>query len=290
MSYEIIYDKQFIKLPDNNFIPMIYAGSSNCYEYSNKGNGCGRRSRSWFPTTFILDGNAFGTPEVMLANVAKVRKEYLERERNEPVSETEFDKNFGYYLGMYIRGNRHTTFGMYEGIFKTGIKKARTIEDLRTHNIFVNIHSYAYDMDKMKAAGLEPFSITPNTGEEFIRVYTEKKAEFSAKGYEVYVSMDADEWQMKQLRKEFVKNNPPKRIKKEKVITEEFVIRYPNHGYFARATRNGFRYTYYLSSGTLRLTSLAAAERKAKKLNERFFQKDFTVERIELLEPKTVLV
>jgi hypothetical protein len=289
MSYEIIYDKQFIKLPDNNYIPMIYAGSSNCYEWTGKG-GKERRSRSWFPTTFVLGGHAYGTPEAMLASVEKIRKEYFERERSEPVTEDKFNKNFGYYLGMYIRGSRNTTFGMYEGIFKTGIKKARTIEDLLSHNISVDIHSYAYDNDKMKAAGLEPFSIVPKTGEEFIRVYNEKKAEFGAKGYDIYVSMDADEWQMKQLRKEFKTANPSKRVKKEKVITEEFVIRYPNNGYFARATRNGFRYHYFLSTKTPRFYTLAAAEKKAKALNERFYQKDFVVERIELLEPKTVLV
>ncbi len=289
MSYEIIYDKQFVKLPNNNYIPMIYAGSSNCYESSNRGNGCGRRERSWFPTTSILDGYAFGTPELMLANVAKLRKDYLERERSEPVSETEFDKNFGYYLGVYIRGSRCTTFGMYEGIYKTGIRKALTVEELVQHNAFLNIHSYAYDEEKMKAAGLEPFCIYPKTGEEFIRVYEEKKAEFSAKGYDVYVSMDLDERQMKQIRKTYNSANPTKRVKKEVVVNEEYVFRYPNHGYFVKGIRRGFKYSYYLSYQTLRVFNRAAAEKKLLKLNEKY-GKGFELEVVPLTQSKTVLV
>ena len=30
MSYEIIYDKQFIKVSEDKFVPMILTGSNNC--------------------------------------------------------------------------------------------------------------------------------------------------------------------------------------------------------------------------------------------------------------------
>ena len=44
MSYEIIYDKQFIRMP-KGFIPMALAGSNNCYQ-TGSGNKM-KRSRDW---------------------------------------------------------------------------------------------------------------------------------------------------------------------------------------------------------------------------------------------------
>ena len=46
MSYSIIYDKQFIKVSDNQFIPMVLSGCSNLYEFNGTKE---RRVRSWFP-------------------------------------------------------------------------------------------------------------------------------------------------------------------------------------------------------------------------------------------------
>ena len=39
MSYEIMYDKKFIKV-DNGFIPLVLTGSNNCWSGS-------KRARNW---------------------------------------------------------------------------------------------------------------------------------------------------------------------------------------------------------------------------------------------------
>ena len=63
MSYEIIYDKNFIKVEQENketvYCPMIYAGSNNCYEHSY--NGRERRARDWSPFTHITKGKLLAT-------------------------------------------------------------------------------------------------------------------------------------------------------------------------------------------------------------------------------------
>ena len=46
MSHEIAYDKQFIKVSDNQYVPMVLSGSNNCTEFT---NGRERRARSWYP-------------------------------------------------------------------------------------------------------------------------------------------------------------------------------------------------------------------------------------------------
>jgi len=47
LSYEIIYGKQFVKLRrTGEIIPMLLAGSNNCYDVKPNGK-TGRRARDW---------------------------------------------------------------------------------------------------------------------------------------------------------------------------------------------------------------------------------------------------
>ena len=72
MSYEIIYDKQFVKLEREDkptvFIPMIYGGSNNCFDitYDRLGRRRERRERSWFSFDWVCDGAKYDTMEAML--------------------------------------------------------------------------------------------------------------------------------------------------------------------------------------------------------------------------------
>lgn len=50
MSYEIVYERQFIKTSDGLIIPFVLIGSNNCYEPVC--NGYKRRCRSW-STIFV---------------------------------------------------------------------------------------------------------------------------------------------------------------------------------------------------------------------------------------------
>lgn len=59
MSYEILYAKKFIKLPDNTFIPLVLSGSNNCSMFV---NGREVAERHWW----ILGGLLGKTEEEML--------------------------------------------------------------------------------------------------------------------------------------------------------------------------------------------------------------------------------
>lgn len=70
MSSTLIYEKLAIKLSaeqygtnEDQYLIIEQAGASNCYEYGNGPDGCGRRSRNW-------QACAFGTAkEVMLQEI-----------------------------------------------------------------------------------------------------------------------------------------------------------------------------------------------------------------------------
>jgi hypothetical protein len=138
MSYDIIYDKMFVKVNDKTFIPMILAGSSNCTEWSPSGKE--RRARSWSNFSFLLSGGLAGSMEQML------EKHSL--------------SDGG--------GGCNMTYGRYLGITKTGCKKALTIEQLAEENVYLSIKTYRDNKtdDKLKSLGLEPLSFTPRTTQE----------------------------------------------------------------------------------------------------------------------------
>jgi len=132
MSYEIIYDKQFVKVNDKTFIPMILAGSNNCYEWSPSGKE--RRARSWWNFSYLLGGKLAGSLEGMLKIQENYREGLLERH-----GEEYDDNSFGYYSSLSINGGGcNATYGQYTGISKTGCAKALTVEQLA--NEYVHLH------------------------------------------------------------------------------------------------------------------------------------------------------
>lgn len=137
MSYELIYDKQFIKLDEKRFVPMVLGGSSNCYEWSPSGKE--RRSRSWF--NLRVTENPIATLDEMLKYCKDMRQSIIDsnekKEKNEWYEEYD-DKEFGYWSAIAINGTtRNTTYGRFEGVFKTGSKKALTLEQLSEERIKV---------------------------------------------------------------------------------------------------------------------------------------------------------
>ena len=231
MSYEIVYDKQFIKLKDNLFVPMLYWGSSNCYDFS------GRRERNWNVWTYIADNKHYATKEEILANCDKLRSGYLNQDDYS-------DDNFGYWCSIAIGGSTHaTTYGKLKGLFVTGIRKALTIEQLKEMNISVNIHSYAYNND-YEEKGLESYNENPNNGDEFITMLNEANEMYKGSGINVYVTLHgADEYNMKRVRATYF---PRKRkaYKERKNVNQYYTILVDGR-YFARKLKYGYKYSHY---------------------------------------------
>ena len=188
MSYEIIYRKQFIKVSDTEFIPMLLMGSNNCYE--NRYNGKMRRERDWQNIKHISNNKMYCTLEEMIAVAEKDKQFRIERNeetlKQYPDWEKYSDKNYGYFSSLSIGGNStwNTTFGMYKGIITDGCKKAMTVEELRELGITVTVdNGYVGE-----PTTLEKIKHFPKTTTELINAIAELEEYYKGSNINVIVT------------------------------------------------------------------------------------------------------
>lgn len=105
MSYDIVYDRQFIKSPAG-ITPLVLIGSNNVTECT--WNGRERRAREWAP----------------LFNVPALTAEEL-------CSRTEACCG-GPYQEHFVRGGKWVDDQGFVRFMRNGVKKARTIEEIRS--------------------------------------------------------------------------------------------------------------------------------------------------------------
>lgn len=169
MSYEIIYDKQFVKVKEDLYLPMVLAGSNNCFEM---GRGTrDRRARSWFHWNF--NGYPFTTKQVMLDDAYAMRERQIAYSKNREGDDTYDDKSFGSWAGITV-GSRSATFGQYLGVFNTGCAKALTVEQLAEEGVILRIGTpWVYGGEFEEKTGLRPLFKTAKTGQDAIDIYEE---------------------------------------------------------------------------------------------------------------------
>lgn len=274
MSYEIIYDKQFIKVKDS-YVPMVLSGSSNCYEYGN--NGKERRSRSWFP--FRLSNNLFINNEIA--------KRYWEDSCNDIVDRNierftdrknfmdEVKSSFGYYTGIYINGNRKTTYGNINGIFKTGIEKALTIEQLKEVNVNVIVKSGYISSDNKD---IKPFSKVVDNEDQFFDAV--KECEEYLRNTKISTTVEFSgmyDDKPKYIRRKFFPKKPKQLVKTNTIHN----IITSNGTYVYKSTRGGYNYTYHKGSAKM-YADINTAKAQAKRLSKRFPNTEFNVETTKL--------
>ena len=274
MSYEIIYDKQFIKVKDS-YVPMVLSGSSNCYEYGN--NGKERRSRSWFP--FRLSNNLFINNEIA--------KRYWEDSCNDIVDRNierftdrknfmdEVKSSFGYYTGIYINGNRKTTYGNINGIFKTGIEKALTIEQLKEVNVNVIVKSGYISSDNKH---IKPFSKVVDNEDQFFDAV--KECEEYLKNTKISTTVEFSgmyDDKPKYIRRKFFPKKPKQLVKTNTIHN----IITSNGTYVYKSTRGGYNYTYDKGSAKM-YADINTAKAQAKRLSKRFPNTEFNIETTKL--------
>ena len=276
MSYEIIYDKQFIKVSEDKFVPMILAGSNNCYEWSP--NGGERRARSWW--AYNINGSVILTQQEMVEYAKSVRQGIIDRntsrEKDEWYEEYD-DKSFGYWSSIAINGGtRNTTYGQFEGIFKTGCKKALTIEQLMDEQVNVIVKNTYYTEKMKEEYGIEPFSKSVSSGQELIDAVNECNELFKDTPIQAtvefgYMSEDKPKW----LRKKYFSS-----VKKEKerVELDKYYTILVNGNYLAKHTRSGYKYSYYTPQ--LKFATKREAETNVKKFESRYPNRKYKVEEI----------
>lgn len=286
MSYEIIYQKQFIKATKDGkevFLPMIEAGSNNCYEASGKN---ARRARSWFVDTNILNGKLYGTLDEMLKRADEIRQGLIDSNKKTKEEyadwDTYEDDRFGWFAGIAI-GSGHTsksTFGQFKGIYKTGVAKALTVEELAEAGISTIIYVYTYDSEKFeKLTGFKPFRFSVKTNDELIKAIDEKNQILEPFKYKVSVTLDGWDGAFKRLRKKFA----PIKKKKEWVYVDEFFVLENDNGYFVKNTARGYRYSYYKTGGKKFATEKEANTFKKNMKNGDIWQVRNIKERVQVL-------
>lgn len=195
MSYEIIFDKQFIKVKDK-LLPFIYGGSTNCTELTSSNRQ--RIARDWFIWS-VTNNSILSTEKEMLDSADETLKIFNE---NCEDGMDYLKKTFGSYLGLAIGSRQNSpNFNQFKNIFKNGCSKAIDIETLVRNYGYLSISTMRYAGEKLKEANLEPFNIVIKTEEEFLSVYNEKKEIY---GDTITVKLHLHENQPKRIRKEIL--------------------------------------------------------------------------------------
>lgn len=291
MSYSILYDKQFIKVGDNLFVPMVQCGDNNVYEASGNGR---KRARSWCNDKWIADGKTICTREDIERRVNQIRNDAIERcegyVKQYDESWAYDDKRFGYHTGIAVYGKHtsKTTFGNFKGFYMSGCEGALTVEELLKYsvNICVRLPFYNSIKEDIKNKGLESKETTyVKTTEELINTIKEWD-EYYGNDIVYYVDFGSD-WGLKNIKRERSKNN--KRKEKQWVETKEYyVLEGVNGGmgYFVKNLKYGYKYAY-TSTGAKKFIN----EQSANKFHKSMKNKDlFAVVKRENTYSVSVLV
>ena len=226
---------------------------------------------------FFTDGDGFATLEKMLEKTQSERKSKMESERDEEYS----DKRWGYYTALSFGGGCKATFGQYEGIFKTGVKKAVTVEQLLEYSGgYVSVSSGYYDSEKLEKFGKKPFSHSVKTSEELVAKYRE--AEKFLEGTDIIprIELNGGEDVGKRIRRRFFKKSQAEKKKLE--VDHYFVVKdFTCGNYVVKATRNGYSYSRCGKDYAKQFRLESEAKRYAKKLYGKYVGRTFVVEPIE---------
>lgn len=281
MSYEIIYNRQFIKVDDNRVIPFLEMGSNNCYEATGSGR---KRARSWGNSYGFTNGCIIAYNDELLYNIDNYEKEIIERSKKnveEYGDSWAYDpKRFGYHTGIsfYGRGTRSTTFSAFRSYYKNGIKTAKTIEELKEHGVQFYLTVYRWKDEDILSKGLEiKPDVTFESTEQMINTINEYEEYYGGK-VSLYINLLGSDWNLVQMIKDKNREKRMNRKTKEKTLTNEYftLVSKNNGGYFVRFTARGYRYSYFQSSGKKFLTEKQAEKFKSKMRNGDLF----TIEKI----------
>lgn len=139
MSHTILYNRLFVRLPDETYIALVQSGDNNVTTV-NMRTGREVRSREWTQWTFGRKGPSY-TEQEILTHLRNRFLEVVEEARNHlrfhpedwngGDEEDEAKRRFGYYACLAVNGRscQTTTFGMYRNFFVKGLREAVTLEE-----------------------------------------------------------------------------------------------------------------------------------------------------------------
>jgi len=279
LSYDIIYGKQFVRLRrTSEVIPMLLAGSNNCYEIGLGGRN-GRRVRSWDNLRYYnRKGKISERPEIILKNLDAELNRIIRRHRGDGETKpADIRNHFGYYASMVV-GSGHcagTSWNQYRGQFANGIRGALTIEELDT--LGVNLYIQAFSGDSPNG---EPRTTCLKTEQEYF-IEMKKWREWHASSNKMFYlsfSPSSTDRVLERLRA------PKRKAPKEKTQVEQDHYFNLNDGCSAliKYTSRGYRYSYSKTGGKRFRTKDDAEKYRKQLVDKRRHKADiWRVERID---------
>jgi hypothetical protein len=235
MSSTILYGKCFIKYDDENVLPIIMSGASNCTQISDRGREI--RERSWSLATYVTKGSILLSKQDIVKWFDNERANLLS---NNPSSENDrgyTDDQYGYYQGISYYGQKRVTFDNFKNFFLNGHKKAYTVEQL-VEEARIDI-TYSYKVNEEPKSGV---ILTTDELKRFVSEVLLMRAD------EIQIDLEGDSG-LKRIKR-FIKKPSPTRISYIfKDVLHYYGLNYAGLGFLAKLTSRRVRYSPYESGG-----------------------------------------
>jgi hypothetical protein len=281
LSYEIIYSKQFVKLRrTKEVIPMLLAGSNNCFDYPTYEHPKGRRARDWSNDRYYnRKGKISEKPEVIVKNLDAELNRRIRNRYHKEDKPADIRNHFGYYASLAIagRGTRGTSWNLYRSQYVNGIKNALTIDEL--DKLGVNLYFHTITFGDEPTDGI-PKSVNLKTEQQYFIELKKWRTWQAGNGKSFWVSFHplSIDRVLERLRA------PKCRTPRAKTTVDQDHYYVLTDGYYAllKYTRRGYRYSYSKSGGKRFMTEkVAETYRQQLVKNGRYKADIWKVERIE---------
>lgn len=277
MSFDLLYDKQFIKVDDKRVIPFILIGCSNVYDHNNK------RVRDWNNTYAHNEGrHIIADNDKLLANIDKYREDTMKRCAENVINYKDEswaydDKRWGYHtsLSMYGKHTATTSFGVYKSFFKTGIKEAMSIEELITAGVSISLRvSPYYDKEEFATKNITELpKVYLKSTQQLIDTIAEYEAYYAnVKSATLWLSESGMDRYLdkKRMSKRIAKIK--QRAEKKSVTVNEYYVLYNGVGYLIKNTKKGYQYSYQPISGKAFINEKTANAFHKRMRNKKCFE------------------
>jgi hypothetical protein len=277
LSYDIIYNKQFVKLRSTReVIPMLLSGSSNCFDIGPGGRN-GRRARSWSSMSYYnRKGKLSEKPDLILKKVDAELPKYIRMHKGPEYKPADIRARYGYFIAMVV-GSGHcsdTSFDDWRGVFANGIKRSMTIQELDKLLVNIRFTTYPFRAD-------QPAEVSIHNEREYfaeLKTWREWQAKDSHRSFSLsFIPYDTD---VVLKRLHAGKTRTPK-VKTPVEQDHYFVLSNGSYG-LLRYTSRGYRYSWSESSGKKFRTEVDAEKfRKSLVDRKRYMANTWLVKRID---------
>lgn len=287
MSYDIIYNKQGIKLRrTGEVIIMLLSGPSNCFEVGRGGRN-GRRTRDWHAHTYFNRKDKLSEkPEIILRNLERDLNRTIRRDRSSyeenPPTPKQIKERYGYYIAISVGGGTcgDTSWPDFYGVYANAIKKALTIEQL--NELGVNPYFSAYTPGQPDLPE-KPASVNIATEKQYFEERKKWEAWKEAANHGFFIAFSPVDTDVVLKRLKGTNGNRPARAK-TRVEQDHFYVleSKEDRGYLVKYTARRFYYTIYERSAKHFRTEEEAEKYRKSLVDRRLYKAEvWKVKRVE---------